>query len=491
MNALVLKFKEVLYSVLPITILVLILNFTLTPLESPLIIRFLIGAVLIIFGLTIFLLGVDTGITPIGTAMGSTIVKSNKVWIVTTAGLLLGFFISIAEPDLHILAGQIDYVTSGLIAKSSIIVVVSIGIGVMISLGLNRIIYDFPLSKIFFILYGVIFILTPFTSREFLAIAFDSAGAATGALTVPFILALALGVSIIMKNGKSSEENSFGLVGIAFAGPIISIILMSIIINAEIITSGLGLNEAMYTTILGPFIEKLPATALEVSIALVPILFVFLVFQKVSFKLSRSTVLKIVFGMLFAFLGLTMFLLGVNAGFMEVGSIVGYKLASMENKIYIVIIGFILGMVTVLAEPAVHVLTHQIEDVTSGYVKRRVVLIALSLGIATAVALSIIRILIPEIQLWHYLIPGYIISIVMAHFVPELFVGIAFDSGAVASGPMSATFIMAFAQGAAEAIEHANVLIDGFGMIAMVAMAPVIALEVLGFIFKAKSKKEE
>ena len=491
MNTLVLKFKEVLNSVLPITILVLILNFTLTPLESPLIIRFLIGAVLIIFGLTIFLLGVDTGITPIGTAMGSTIVKSNKVWIVTIAGFLLGFFISIAEPDLHILAGQIDYVTSSLITKSSIIVVVSIGIGVMISLGLNRIIYDFPLNKIFFILYGVILILTPFTSREFLAIAFDSAGAATGALTVPFILALALGVSIITKNGKSSEENSFGLVGIAFAGPIISIILMSIIINTETITSGLGLNEAMYTTILGPFIEKLPATALEVFIALAPILFVFLVFQKVSFKLSRSTVRKILFGMLFAFLGLTMFLLGINAGFMEVGSIVGYKLASMENKIYVVIIGFILGMVTVLAEPAVHVLTHQIEDVTSGYVKTRVVLIALSLGIATAVALSIIRILIPEIQLWHYLIPGYIISIVMAHFVPELFVGIAFDSGAVASGPMSATFIMAFAQGAAEAIEHANVLIDGFGMIAMVAMAPVIALEVLGFFFKAKSNKEE
>jgi hypothetical protein len=185
-----------------------------------------------------------------------------------------------------------------------------------------------------------------------------------------------------------------------------------------------------------------------------------------------------------------MFLTGVNAGFMDVGTIVGYQVASLENKAFLIIVGFVLGLVTVLAEPAVYVLTHQIEDVTSGYVKRKVVLFALSIGVGFAVALSMIRIMLPQVQLWHYLLPGYIISIGMAYFVPKLFVGIAFDSGGVASGPMTATFILAFANGAAEAIEGANVLVDGFGMIAMVALTPIIALQVLGLIFKVKSAKE-
>lgn len=490
MNVLMSKFKEVLYSVIPITVIVLILHFSLTPLETTMIIRFFVGAVIIIIGLTIFLAGVDVGITPIGNNMGSAIAKSNKIRIVAIAGLLLGFFISIAEPDLHIMAGQVDTVTAGMITKGSIVVIVSIGVAVMLALGLFRIVYSIQLYKVFSVLYGLIFFLALFTSPEFLAISFDASGATTGALTVPFILALAMGVSILKKDSKSSEKDSFGLVAIASIGAIISVMIMSIISKTDKVTGSLEGNLAVSSSIIRPFIEKLPTIATEVFVALAPIIILFIIFQKVSFKLSRSTVRKILFGMLFTFIGLVMFLLGVNAGFMEVGSAVGYKLASMDNKAAVVIVGFILGMVTILAEPAVYVLTHQIEDVTSGYVKRKVVMLALSIGVALAVALSIVRILIPQIQLWHYLLPGYIISLALTYIVPKLFVGIAFDSGGVASGPMTATFILAFAQGAAEAIEGANVLVDGFGIIAMVAMTPIIALQVLGFMFKIKSKKE-
>ena len=490
MNVLMSKFKEVLYSVIPITVIVLILHFSLTPMETTMILRFLVGAVIIIIGLTIFLAGVDVGITPIGNNMGSAIAKSNKIRIVAIAGLLLGFFISIAEPDLHILAGQVDTVTAGMITKGSIVVIVSIGVAVMLALGLFRIVYSIQLYKVFSVLYGLIFFLALFTSPEFLAISFDASGATTGALTVPFILALAMGVSILKKDSKSSEKDSFGLVAIASIGAIISVMIMSIISKTDKVTGSLEGNLAVSSSIIRPFIEKLPTIATEVFVALAPIIILFIIFQKVSFKLSRSTVRKILFGMLFTFIGLVMFLLGVNAGFMEVGSAVGYKLASMDNKAAVVIVGFILGMVTILAEPAVYVLTHQIEDVTSGYVKRKVVMLALSIGVALAVALSIVRILIPQIQLWHYLLPGYIISLALTYIVPKLFVGIAFDSGGVASGPMTATFILAFAQGAADAIEGANVLVDGFGIIAMVAMTPIIALQVLGFMFKIKSKKE-
>lgn len=490
MNVFIEKFKEVLFSVLPITVIVLILNFTLTPMAIPLVTRFIIGAVLIIIGLTIFLIGVDIGITPIGNNMGATIAKSNKLWIVAAAGLLLGFFISVAEPDLHILAGQVDTVSSGLISKGSIVIIVSIGIAVMLAIGLIRIVHNFPLYKLLTILYAVIAAIAIFTSREFLAISFDASGATTGALTVPFILALAIGVSKLKKDSKASEKDSFGLVAIASTGAIISVMLMSIINQTDKITGSLN-KDAVSNSIIEPFLHEIPKISYEILIALVPILVLFLIFQKLSFHLGKREVRKIIFGILFTFVGLVFFLVGVNAGFMDVGSEVGFKLAGLDYKFFVIVIGFILGVVTILAEPAVYVLTHQIEDVTSGYVKRSVVMLTLAIGVGIAVALSIIRVLIPALQLWQYILPGYIIAIALTFIVPKLFVGIAFDSGGVASGPMTATFILAYTQGAAEATSGANVMIDGFGVIAMVAMTPLIALQILGFIFKLKSKKGE
>ena len=488
MSVFINKIKEVLFSVLPITVIVLILNFTITPMETSIIIRFLIGSVIVIIGLAIFLIGVDIGITPIGNIMGAKIAKTNKVWIVVVAGLVLGFFISVAEPDLQILAGQVDSVTLGLISKGSIVVVVSIGIAIMLAIGLIRIVYNFPLYKLLTILYGIIFLIAIFVSPEFLAISFDASGATTGALTVPFILALAMGVSKLKKDSKSSEKDSFGLVAIASTGAIISVMIMSVLSKTDKIAGSLA-QEIPSASIIYPFIHELPIIAVEILIAILPILITFLLLQKISFKLPKKEIIRILVGILFTFGGLVLFLVGVNAGFMNAGSALGFSIASLDNKAYVVIVGFILGVVTILAEPAVYVLTHQIEEVTSGYVKRKVVMITLTIGVGIAVALSMIRILVPELQLWQILLPGYLISIVMSYFVPKLFVGIAFDSGGVASGPMTATFILAYAQGAAESIEGANVLVDGFGIIAMVAMIPLIALQILGFIFKLKSKK--
>ncbi len=490
MNALVTKLKEVLISVLPIVIIVLILNFTLVPMELLLLMRFLIGSAFIVVGLTIFLVGVDNGITPIGNTIGAAMAKTNKIWMVVIAGLLLGFFISVAEPDLHILGGQVAMVTSGFISKGSIVVIVSIGIAIMLALGLIRIVYNFPLYKLLTALYGLIFILAIFTTPEFLAISFDASGATTGALTVPFILALAMGVSRLKKDSKASEKDSFGLVAVASTGAIIAVIVLSIISKTDKITAVLVYDASTSSSIIGPFLNIIPKISYEIVIALFPILLIFVVFQKVSFKLHKKTVRKILFGMLFTFIGMVLFMVGVNAGFMEVGSTIGYNLASLDNKAYIIIVGFILGLVTVLAEPAVYVLTHQIEDVTSGYVNRKVVLLALSIGVGLAVALAVVRILVPGLKLWHYILPGYIISIGLSYIVPKLFVGMGFDAGGVASGPMTATFILAYAQGAADSIPYADVLIDGFGIITMVAMMPIIALQILGFIYKIISRKK-
>jgi hypothetical protein len=490
LNALLSKLKEVSFSILPIVLIVLILNFTLVPLESLLLLRFLIGAGFITIGLTIFLVGVDIGITPIGNIIGSQIAKTNKLWIVIISGLALGFFISVAEPDLQILAGQVAFVTSDLVSKLNIIIIVSVGIAIMLTIGLIRIVCNIPLYKLLTVCYGLICIISLFTSREFLAISFDASGATTGALTVPFILALAMGVSKLKKDSKASEKDSFGLVAIASTGAIFSVLILSILSKSNEITATLSYDETKSASIISPFLHEIPKIAAEILLALAPILVIFLLFQKISFKLSRKTVRKILFGILFTFIGMVLFLVGVNAGFMDIGGTVGYHLAALDNKVYIIVVGFILGLVTILAEPAVYVLTHQIEDVTSGYISRKTVLIALSIGVGIAVALSIIRVLIPELQLWHYILPGYIICIVLAYIVPKLFVGMAFDSGGVASGPMTATFILAFVQGAADAIEGADVLIDGFGMITMVAMTPIIALQLLGLFYKIRSRKK-
>ena len=483
------KLKETLYSVIPITVIVLVLHLTIAPLDISVLIRFLIGALAIVIGLSVFLIGVEIGVTPIGNHMGSALTKTNRILIIIIASLILGFFISIAEPDLHILAGQVNAATAGMIAKSGIVIVVSIGIAIMLTIGMVRILYNFPLFKILTVMYILIFILSLFTSSEFLAISFDASGATTGALTVPFIMALSIGISTMKKDSKASEKDSFGLVAIASGGAILSVMLMSLIGNTKNMTGAITTEQEIPVSLMSPFFHQITIVPIEIAIALLPFLFLFLMFHFTLLKLSKRAFFKIIIGLIYTFLGLVIFMTGVNAGFMQVGNELGAVISTMNNKAIVIGVGFLLGVVSILAEPAVHILTNQIQDVTSGYVPKKAVLFALCAGVGMAVALSILRILVPGLKLWHYLLPGYVISIALMYFVPKLFVGIAFDAGGVATGPMTATFILAFTQGAASAIPGASVLTDGFGMIATVAMMPIISLQILGLIFKIRAKK--
>ena len=487
MNILLKKLKEVSLSVLPITVLVTILNFTIVPIGWEMFIRFLIGAIFVIVGLGIFLFGAHIGIGPIGNLMGETIAKTNKVYLVSILGFVLGFFITIAEPDLQILAKQVNLASGGKLSSSLILVVVSIGVGIMVAIGLLRILYEKPLNKIFTLVYFIIFILGIKVSEEFLAISVDASGATTGAMTTPFILALGYGVSQL-KGGETLEEDSFGMVGLASAGPIFAIMAMSIIKG---LTDIQGEVDAFIpnTGILSPYFRAFPQILKESIITLLPLLILFLIFDKTKFKLNKKSKNTILKGLLYTQIGLTLFLVGVNAGFMEVGRIMGEEIANFYPWL-LPIVGFLLGMVVVLAEPAVYVLTEQVEEVTAGHIKKKVILIALSLGIAFAVSMSMLRIMIPSLKLWHFLLPGFALGAFLSYKVPPIFVGIAYDSGGVASGPMTATFVLAFAQGAANAIATANVLIDGFGVIAMVAMTPLVAIQVLGLIFKIKANRE-
>ena len=484
------KFKEVLMSVLPITLIVVLLHFTLSPLETDVFIRFLIASVFVIIGLTILLFGIEVGITPIGQTIGAKMAKTNKLWVVAVAGLFLGFIISVAEPDLQILANRISEVTNGVVSNISIVLVVSIGIGLMVMIGLLRILFNISTAVVILIAYSVIFVLSLFASPEFIGMAFDASGATTGAVTVPFLLALAAGVSALKKNGKSSEEDSFGLVGIASAGAIIGVLFMYLFTQPGQLTGSLPTTDAS-AGIFKPFADQVVPILKESLISIAPVTIIFLILNFFFFKLKSKSIIKILKGMLYVLLGLWIFLVGVNAGFMDVGSELGREISLMDNQIWIYLVSFGLGLVVILAEPAVYVLTHQIEDVTNGHVPRKMVLIALSLGVGIAVLLSTIRIMVPGMELWHIILPGFAIAVALAFVTPKLFVGMAFDSGGVASGPMSATIILAFSQGIAfrDPLNVANPVADAFGTIALIALTPIIAIEILGILFKIKSRK--
>lgn len=489
MNRLSEKFFEVLIAIIPIVFIVFTLKVTFIPIENLQMIKFFVGSLFVLVGLTFFLLGVDLGIAPLGVWLSSIITKKNRLEIVIISAFFLGFIISIAEPGLLILGNQIDSITQGGISSFSIVFTVSLGIGLFMIIGFMRLIYNIPLYLILIISYGVIFVLGFFTSAEFLAIAFDTSGSTTGVLAVPFILALSLGVSVLKKDSAASENDSFGLISIVSVGAIIAVMVLNLFRGQQEYTEVLATVDPSSISVFRTFINSFLKAVLESFFVFLPLIIIFVLLNLFS-SLHKDERRRIIFGFIYALLGLSLFFAGVNTGFMEVGSIIGGYLIFFDSSFLLIAIAFILGVVTILAEPAVYVLTRQIEDVTSGYIKRQLVLTALSLGVGLAVGLSALRVVVVGIELWHYVLPGYFVAILLTFFVPELFIGIAFDAGGVATGPMTATFILAFINGAANEHAKASILFEGFGMIAMVALMPIITLQLLGLFFKYKTYKE-
>ncbi len=489
MNVLREKIKEALFSVLPILLIVVVSAVSFVPLSGVEMIRFFVGAAMIVIGLALFLVGVEIGITPIGRFLGTMLTRSGTILKLTLFSVILGFLVSIAEPDLHILANQVEELSGGAVTRFFLVLVVSVGIGVLFSIGMIRIVKNIPIHFLMIILYSVVLAVALFAKPEFLSIAFDASGATTGALAVPVILSLSLGASALKKDRKASEKDSFGLVGISSVGPILAVLIISVIVRPENTAVPSAGTTSAAGSALSPFFSTMPTVALETLISLLPITVIFLVLSRSGKDITRRVRRRALKGVLYSCLGLIFFLTGVHAGFMDVGTKIGRTAASGDHLAPLFIIAFVLGFVTVLAEPAVHVLTSDIEQVTGGYVRKKAVFVALSIGVAFAVLLSAIRIVVPSVQLWHFLLPGYLISLALSLFVPKLFFGMAFDAGGVASGPMTATFILAFTSGAAGVVEGANPLADGFGMIAMVAMMPIITIQILGALFKIKSRK--
>lgn len=488
MSSLISKFKEVIYSILPITLIVLILNFTLAPLPGPVLAKFLIGTFLMIISMPVFLIGIDIAITPIGEQISEALVKSDKLWLILAGGIFFGFVVTVAEPDLHILANQVRSITSGMFNADLMILLVSFGIGVMILFGMLRIIRNFRLNRFMTVVYLIILSLGIFTQSDFLAIAFDAAGNTTGAVSVPFILALAVGISGLTRSNEKEENDGFGMLGIASSGAVIAVMLQGILTGTGPIEGNLPAAAAISVSVPRQVLLSLSENLKDTLLAISPILISFLIINSIWIKLPANKLKRIAVGILYTYFGLVVFLTGINVGFLEASRQVGYQIAAYDAPWLLIVIGMVFGIITIPAEPSVHVLTRQIEDNTAGSIKALVVMLTLCLGVAVAVGLSMLRIVLAQLQLWHILLPGMVIAIVLSFVVPDIFVGIAYDSGGVAAGTMTSVFILPFAQGAADFIPGANVVTDGFGIIALVAMTPLIAIQLLGLIYKMKTR---
>lgn len=465
--------KESLSSVLPIAIIVIILSVTCVSLDAGVLVLFLFGTILLILGMSFFTIGSGISMEPLGDGIGKSLNKNSKIIIPLIICLILGFLITVSEPDLQVLAEQVPTIPNAMLINC-----VGIGVGVFLCITLIRSKKEIPIRTLLLIFYALVIGLSFFAPNEFVSTAFDSGGVTTGPITVPFIMALGAGLASA-KKGKHAGENSFGLVALCSIGPILSVLLLSIFYKPHPATSVYEISDVL-TTIdaFRQFTHALPIYAKEVFMAFVPIVLLFVVFQLITRRFHIHNAIKMSVGFVYTYIGLVMFLTGANVGFMPAGRLIGAMIAGSTFSSSLIPIGMIMGYFVVSAEPAVHSLKRQVSEITNGAISQKSVAVALSVGVSVSVGISMLRVL-SGIPVMPFLIFGYAISLVISFFVPNIYTGIAFDSGGVASGPMTSTFLLPFAMGACEAI-GGNVMTDAFGIIAMIAMTPLITIQILG-----------
>ena len=476
------KIRESLVSVLPIIAIVTVLCLFLVPMQPNLLLTFLIGALMIVVGLGLFSLGAERSMTIIGNKIGTALTKIGKLPVILLVAFALGVAVTVAEPDLQVLADTVPNID-----KTVLLLAVGIGVGLFMVVCMLRILYGINLRWVLLGCYVVIFALAAFTDRDFLCIAFDSGGVTTGPMTVPFILALGVGISHV-RSDRQAEADSFGLVSLCSIGPILSVLLLGFFSEDSGGTAEITRVSFDSTTGIGTaFVQALPVYMKEMAMAMLPIVAIFVLFQLFVFRMNTRSFGKIFVGILYTYIGLVLFLAGVNVGFSSLGAELGAALVESGKEWLLIPLAAVLGWFIISAEPAVAVLEKQIEEVSAGTIPGKAIKLSLSIAIALAMALAMLRVVTGLSILW-FLVPGYAIALGLSFFVPNIYTAIAFDSGGVASGPMTATFMLQFMVGVSIAL-GGNVLTDAFGIVAMVAMMPLLSIQVVGFYYQRKARK--
>ena len=476
------KLNESLAAVIPITAIVLILSVTVAPVESGVMMLFIFGALMLIFGMSLFTLGAGMSMQPMGEGIGVELSKSRKIALSLIICFVLGVLITVAEPDLQVLAEQIPSVPNMVL-----ILTVAVGVGLFLAISLLRIVLGVPLARLLLVAYVIVFILAFFVPVNFIPAAFDSGGVTTGPITVPFIMALGVGLAAIRSDRRSAED-SFGLVALCSIGPILAVLILSLFYEPNAAAEE-NVIPAVHTTqdAIRAFTHAIPEYMEEVITAFLPIVCVFVVFQLITRRFRARQLVRIGLGFLYTYLGLVLFLCGANVGFMPAGQLIGGAIAGSSFKYLLMPIGMVVGYFIVAAEPAVHVLKKQVEEISNGQISQRSIGLGLSIGVAVSVGIAMFRILF-SVPILPFLLVGYALSLLISFFVPPLYTGVAFDSGGVASGPMTTAFLLPFALGACTAM-GGNVLTDAFGIVAMVAMTPLITIQSIGLVSVIRHKK--
>ena len=494
------KIMEAFTSVLPITIIVLIISVVKIPLLSGggwsmpagTVLMFLAGAALLIIGMGFFMLGADMAMMPMGEGIGIELTKRSKLWLIIPVVLIIGFIISVAEPDLQVLGKQTPAIPGWVLIST-----VSAGVGLFLMIAVLRILFKIPLSILLLVFYAIVFViafLARDTIEQFIPIAFDSGGVTTGPITVPFILALGVGVASVRAD-KNSQEDSFGLVALCSVGPILAVLLLGVFYkadNSNLLPDDI-LEAATSYDVFHSFASHMPAFLKDVSLSLGAIVICFIVFELFTRRYKKHQLARITIGFLYTLIGLVIFLTGVNVGFFPVGKLLGFQIASSPFKWLLVPLGTLMGYFIVAAEPAVHVLNKQVEEISSGAITSKMMMRGLAIGMSAALTITMLRILL-EIHLMWILIPGYAIALGLTFFVPKIFTGIAFDSGGVCSGPMSSTFLLPLAMGTCEGagggkMTNAFLMTNAFGIVAVIAMTPLIVIQLMGLVYKIRTKQ--
>ena len=476
------KLKEAAASVLPVTAIVAVLCLALVRVDVGLMLSFLLGSGLLILGMGLFTLGAELSMSRIGNLIGAKMTKSRKLWFILAVSFLLGVAITMAEPDLQVLATNVPAID-----KTVLIVTVSVGVGLFLMLCMVRILFSVSLRLLLIVFYALLVLGAFLSDAGFLSVAFDSGGVTTGPMTVPFIMALGVGVASI-RSDENAKADSFGLVALCSIGPVMAVMLLGAIYPTDTQADVNMVIGGFETTVElgGAYLRSLPTYMLEVAMALLPIFVFFLLFQVFSLRLRKLPLTKIVMGVGYTFLGLVLFLTGVNVGFSPLGYVLGKELVTSGLSALLIPLAMLMGWFIIDAEPAVHILNKQVEELTSGAISAKAMGLSLSVAVALANGLAMVRVL-TGLPILYFLLPGYAVALGLSFFVPRTFTAIAFDSGGVASGPLTATFMLPLAMGACTAL-GGNVMTDAFGLVALVAMMPLITVQVMGGIYVLKSR---
>lgn len=478
------KIKESVSSVLPVTVIVAVLAFVIAPITTGTFLAFVFGAIFLVVGMGLFSLGAEISMERMGEYVGAQMTKSKKLSLVIILSFVVGVMVTVSEPDLTVLANQV----SKSISPYILIIAVGIGVGYFLTLAMLRILFGVKLSYLLLFSYAVVFIMLNYVPKNFIPLAFDSGGVTTGPMTVPFIMALGVGASSI-RSDKNAQADAFGLVALSSVGPIIAVMILGIIFKPSDASWAMDAVISETTQELSiNFLAEIPHKMLEVAIALLPVLVFFFFYQRIAGKLPKRDLVRIIMGALYTYFGLVIFLTGASCGFMQTGYEIGKSVAESALAFLIVPVGCLIGYYTVRAEPAVILLQKQVEEITSGAIPRRVLGRALSCGVAISVGIAMLRAL-TGISLLYFLVPCYAIALLLTFVTPAIFTSVAFDSGGVASGPLTATFLLPLAAGVCDGI-GGTIMTDAFGVVAMVAVTPLVTLQILGLVYKLRLTKQ-